>query len=274
MQIQGGPDVALLCDLGNSYLKVALAKGLPAEGRPEAFEPLLQIEHFDSADVDTWARIFRALEGRKLIPERILVASVAGAPVREGLIRAMDRPGYPPVICNPDSGLELRVRHPETVGMDRLYAARGAFWRVGRKAAIVVDAGTALTVDVVVPGEDPQVGAFLGGAIAPGPTMLAQALGQGGAQLSTIQPKPGARALGRETKEALESGVVVGFQGAALHLVERVTQEAQLESPPVVLMGGAADFLGPLFLERGMPLHYEPGLVQAGLWLAAGDCKP
>ncbi|MDF1836541.1 MAG: type III pantothenate kinase [Planctomycetota bacterium] len=271
MQILGGPNVDLLCDLGNSYLKVALVKGLPSKGRPEAFEPLMEIEHGDSGRVETWSRIFAALDGRKLKPSRILVASVAGAETREGLLRAFDRPGLPPVICNPDSGLELRIRHPETVGMDRLYAALGAFWRVGCKPAIVVDAGTAMTVDVVVPGEQPGVGAFLGGAIAPGPTMLAEALGAGGAQLNTIRPKPGARALGRETAEALEAGVVVGFQGAALHLVRRVTEEAGLDSPPVVLMGGASDFLGPLFKEQGLPLHYEPGLVQAGLWLATGD---
>ncbi len=257
----------LLCDLGNSCLKVGLAWGSP-HGPAPRFESLVEIAHGNGED---WDLIHRALDDKGLRPDGIAVSSVAGSETCDDLVSAFQRSGYSQVVVNPASGLELRIRHAETVGLDRLYAARGAFWRVDSVPAIVVDAGTALTVDAVVPGELPDHAAFLGGAIAPGPSLLAQALGAGGAQLPTIQPRPGAHALGRETCEALASGVVVGFEGAALHLVERISSEAGLEEPPIVLMGGAADFLEAVFKLRFSSVHREPHMVLIGLWLAVWE---
>lgn len=261
---ESGSKVWLLCDLGNSRLKVGLVWGSPSGPAPE-FEPLVEIAHKRG---ESWDPILRSLDGKGIRPDGIAVSSVAKSATCDSLLAALQRPGFPTVVVNPDSGLELRVRHSETVGLDRLYAARGAFWRVGSTPAIVVDAGTALTVDAVVGSNEPGMAAFLGGAIAPGPSLLAKALGDGGAQLHTIETRPGAHALGRETKEALASGVVVGFEGAALHLVERISEEAGLEKPPVVLMGGAGDFLEATFRRRFSKVYREPHMVPMGLWLA------
>ena len=98
--------------------------------------------------------------------------------------------------------------------IDRLFAARAAL-ELGDEACLVVDAGTALTVDVARPATAGAArGAFLGGAIAPGPTLLAAALARGAAQLPEIDPQPGAAALGLDTRAAIESGIAVGFAGA------------------------------------------------------------
>ncbi len=141
----------------------------------------------------------------------------------------------------PAPGLELRVREPEQVGRDRLFAARGALAELGA-SCLVVDAGTALTVDAVLALPEPddgRSGAFLGGAIAPGPVLQAEALSRGAARLPRVEPRPGAAALGRGTAEAILAGVVVGFRGAARELVRRIAAEAELPGAPIVLTGGA-----------------------------------
>jgi pantothenate kinase type III len=178
------------------------------------------------------------------------------------------------VPINPAHGLQLDVRHPETVGFDRLYAARGAAARVGG-GAIVVDVGTALTVDAVrhADGPDGRGAIFLGGAIAPGPALLASALADGTAQLPRIDPESEVPALGRETREAVASGVAVGLAGAARELVARISAETELEDAPVVLTGGARAFVREVLSQGGRRVIEEPALVAYGLRAACGDLE-
>ena len=169
-----------------------------------------------------------------------------------------------PLEVNPKSGLELRIRHPETVGADRLFAARGAVEHMGCDV-IVVDVGTAMTVDAVL-WADGQ-GSFLGGAIAPGPELLAKSLDDA-ARLHRVVPKPGAPALGRDTLGALQAGVVVGLEGAALRLVQGVSSEAGIPSAPVLLCGGALAFVDAALEESSRPVLRIPHLIAWGLALA------
>ncbi len=168
----------------------------------------------------------------------------------------------------PDPGLSIECREPERVGRDRLFAARAARELV-RESCLVLDAGSALTVDALLVEADGRA-RFLGGAIAPGPALLARALASGTARLPEVQPFPNPRAVGRDTREALESGVALGFAGAARELVQRIGAEAGLVATPLVLTGGARAFLEQprLFGERS--LHVEPDLVHLGLLAAAG----
>lgn len=162
----------------------------------------------------------------------------------------------------PACGLELAVDSPETVGKDRLFAARAA-WDLARpKAAVVVDVGTAMTVDLV------RDGAFQGGAIAPGPSLLAHALGAGAAQLYEIEPKPGAPALGRDTRAALEAGVVVGLRGAARALVEELLEAAGPGARVFVTGGARCLLLEPRGFLPGVEVLEVPDLVHLGLVLA------
>ena len=163
----------------------------------------------------------------------------------------------------PPAEIESECEDPEAVGRDRRFAALAAFAQRGE--SLVVDAGTALTVDAVGPGPT-----FLGGAIAPGPKLLADALGRGGVALFTIEPRSDVRALGRSTAEALGAGVGVGFQGAAAHLVLEVSKEAALEEAPVILTGGARSFLRVERLFGGRPVHVFRDLVHLGMLLSEG----
>lgn len=190
----------------------------------------------------------------------IVISSVVNEE-RSGEVRASCAERTDAVFLNPPPALEIACDEPQTIGRDRLYAALGA-WRSLKGPAIVLDAGTALTVDAV---EGRERACFLGGAIAPGPRLLMGALATGGAQLFDIDLEGQTTALGRNSEEALRAGVRIGFCGAAAELVRRVSQEAELEDAPVVLTGGARGFLmqAGLFGER--PVLEDPRLVHRGL---------
>lgn len=172
-----------------------------------------------------------------------------------------------------DADLEIVCRDPHTIGSDRLFAARGAAQSLGG-STLVIDAGTALTVDAVEvpPAESqpvPPRPRFHGGAIAPGPQLLAEALARA-ARLHAVTPEPGVPALGLDTPAALRAGVTVGFRGAALELVLRIGEESGLGHGSLALCGGARDFLlePPLF-PGDARVHVLPDLVHGGLAAAA-----
>lgn len=169
----------------------------------------------------------------------------------------------------PQASLSNECEPPELVGRDRLMAALGAHSELEAEV-IIVDAGTALTVDALKPGADGEAPRFLGGAIAPGPAVLAAALGDAGAQLFEAAPSSEVCALGRSTEASLAAGVSVGFAGAAARLVKEVSQETGLEEAPVVITGGARAFLTRpgLFGPRELRVYLD--LVHGGLLAAAG----
>lgn len=165
----------------------------------------------------------------------------------------------------PAAGLALDLESEHTVGRDRLFAARGAFEHAGA-SAVIVNAGTALTVDALEVREGRA--RFRGGAITAGPLLVARALSEHAARLPLVEPRPGAAALGRDTRSALNAGVGVGFRGAARELVEALAREAGLEQATVYLTGGARAFLlePEPFVERR--IEVVPDLVHLGLLAA------
>ncbi|HTF88555.1 MAG TPA: type III pantothenate kinase [Planctomycetota bacterium] len=168
-------------------------------------------------------------------------------------------------------GLDNQTREPERVGRDRLFAARGALEWIG-ESALVVDVGTALTVDVLIVRRAPSSaaewprGEFLGGAIAPGPQLLARALSSGAARLFEVVPEPDPPALGRDSAAAMRSGVGVGIRGAARELSETIAREAGLVDPPIALTGGARAFVASVF--TGRRVFESEDLVHYGLCAA------
>lgn len=251
----------LTVDLGNSRCKLCL--WTIADDAP----PALRASHeLDSrSGIAGGALAWLAAQGRV---DSVAVSSVASPLVEDELCAALELHVEGRVLRRPDPGLAIACREPETVGRDRLFAARGACEVLGA-SAIVVDAGTALTVDALQVGV--AGGAFLGGAIAPGPKLLAEALVRGTSRLKLIEPRPGAAALGRDTEEALQSGVVVGFRGAARALVEGVSLAAGLGAAPVVLTGGARRFLTHPAAFEDRLVREVPDLVHRGLIAA---CTP
>jgi type III pantothenate kinase len=269
--------LALTADLGNSRLKLRIWR-LGDDVRTAR-------AHFGSvlAVVDGFAEAAREFACAHTDVRAAALSSVA-APERErALAAALAASLRGPLLTAPDCGLVLDVLEAETVGRDRLYAARGAL-ELGAADAVVLDAGTALTVDAVRAGRGGSPGTFLGGAIAPGPGLLARALAEHTARLPLVDPAPGAAALGRDTASAVRAGVVVGFRGAARELASRVASEAGLRAPLVVVTGGAAGLLlePPLFGEDAPPgaaprlggVLHDPELVHRGLLAALRAALP
>lgn len=130
-----------------------------------------------------------------------------------------------------------RQLDPESiVGEDRLLNAAAAY-ALFQQACVVVDAGTAMTVDFV-----DGIGTFHGGAILPGARTQLLALATRTAQLPEVELKPPQEPIGHNTQEAIRSGVFYGMRGAARELVEQyATQIGQF--PLVVATGGDAELL-------------------------------
>jgi type III pantothenate kinase len=252
----------LTVDLGNTRCKLVLWSGVGACTARVAFPS----EPPSAADVRDWL-------GSHPAPALGALASVASDATRarwEELVA----PRCATWLGTPGHGLLNRCDEPDTVGADRLFAARGAF-DLARRSCIVIDAGTALTVDALrvraASGALPEMAEFLGGAIAPGPELLARSLRDGAARLPAIEPAPGVPALGRDTRAALRAGVAVGFAGAARELARRVAAEADLApDAPLFLTGGARRFLAAPGL-FGVAPREEQDLVHKGLERAARD---
>jgi len=155
-------------------------------------------------------------------------------------------------------GIKNGYQHPEEVGADRLVNAV-AVHSLFKKAAIVVDFGTATTLDCVS-----RPGVYLGGVICPGLEMAGEALASRTAKLPRVAfHEAPAKALGRTTKESLQSGLFWGYISLVEGLLRRLKREMK-EAPMVVVTGGLAPLIGP-HLETAA--HIAPDLTLVGLRL-------
>lgn len=148
-----------------------------------------------------------------------------------------------------------------TVGQDRLLCALGAYSRA-KQACVVIDAGTAITVDFV-DGE----GVFQGGVIAPGLRMMLGALHAHTAALPAIDliaPDPARGPFGKDTTHAMLLGVKNAAVGLVRHTIERFA-EAYEAYPQIIATGGDAAFLfdGDEIVEHVVPDLQLVGVVEA-----------
>lgn len=188
--------------------------------------------------------------------ERLLIVSVvpraAARLVRLAVTHRLPRPlrfgrDIVPPIPN-------RYRRPEQVGADRLANAVGALRRY-RTSAIVIDCGTALTVDLV-----DQTRGYLGGLIMPGLDLALWALAERTALLPRLTARSPKTLVGRETADSMLSGVVYGTAAACNDLVPRMSRHLHGAVTPV-LTGGAAILLRP---HLRFPFRHEPHLSLYG----------
>jgi type III pantothenate kinase len=161
--------------------------------------------------------------------------------------------------------LHLAIEHPHTAGLDRLAAAAAVDrLRPPGQPAVVVDFGTAITVDAVS-----TEGTFLGGAILPGMELAATALVAGTSQLPPVETEftVPPRAIGKSTEPAIRAGIFWAAVGAVRALVEQATVELRAQ-PLVVVTGGAAKAVRPL-IDPGGHFVDAPHLVLSGIAVAA-----
>ena len=120
---------------------------------------------------------------------------------------------------NAELGVAVRLTKPSEAGADRLVNAVGAYIEYGGPL-LVVDSGTATTFDLI--GAD---GAFEGGVIAPGVNLSMQALHAAAAKLPRIAIARPEQVIGRDTVEAMQSGVFWGYIGLIESLIARIKAE-------------------------------------------------
>lgn len=147
---------------------------------------------------------------------------------------------------------------PGMVGVDRLVNAVAAFERT-KNCTIVVDAGTAITIDGIS-----EKGAFLGGIIAPGIETSAKALHDTTALLPLVSVNKPKNVLGKNTEEAIKSGVYWGTVGMVRQLIDMVCSEIK-GKPTVIATGGNA-----LLLAQEIPsiVTVVPHLTLEGIHIA------
>ena len=224
----------LLIDAGNSRLKWALWDGAS-----------LHAENHCALRTDPAGAVRTLLAA---LPERIeaaIIANVAGTWVTDALRRGLSgvcaRPPRFVATSAEACGVRCAYAEPARLGVDRWVATIAAFHLAGG-AAMVVDAGTAVTVDVVA-----HDGAHLGGLILANAELMARALYRDTADIghARVQQLPGrgGAALGRSTDEAVSFGAVWALAGAVSGALSESRAALGAEPRLFVTGGGAAQLL-------------------------------
>jgi type III pantothenate kinase len=153
------------------------------------------------------------------------------------------------------TGLQIQIDNPREVGADRIVNAVAAFKKYPELICII-DFGTATTFDVVT-----QKGIYIGGAIAPGLKICAEALSKKTAKLPQIELKFPPKAISKNTTNAIQSGLLYGYTGLIEGLLNRFRQELKAEIK-IIATGGLAQILAPEIKSLDI---IEPNLTLEGL---------
>jgi len=220
----------MVLNVGNSRL----AMGVFASGELHHVQriPHDQREAWPEAIRDAWSKIAESDS-----------PTIAGASVNPAVMEALEH------VIERETGrkvqwvgreLDLPVRvltdPPTETGADRVVNVAAAYEQLG-KACVVVDAGSAITVDCCN-----DKGEFLGGAIAPGVEMMLSSLHERTAKLPQVDLATPLGVFGRSTKEAIRQGVFFGVRGMVRELVENYATELG-SWPELIATGGDAQKL-------------------------------
>jgi len=188
--------------------------------------------------------------------DRAIACNVAGAEVERRLAAACAERGARLSIATAraaELGVVNGYRDPAQLGADR-WAALVAAHAMGPGAKLVVNAGTALTIDALAAG-----GRFEGGLIVPGPALMRASLASGTARLPHAEG--GFREFPETTEDAIASGALQACVGAIVRMRHAMAERA-MAPDHVILSGGAARELAPLL---PMPFAFHENLVLDGL---------
>ncbi len=256
------------------------AKPRPARARKQAPRPLLAVDignsetvlgRFHGPELDGFWRLTTgrstADELRVAIELTVRESAAGWGSIVCSVVPLLTRPwceslravtGRMPVVLSAKNAcMPVQVPQPMTVGADRIansFAARKLYGT----PAIVVDLGTATTLDCVS-----KAGAYVGGAIAPGVITASEELFRRAARISRVDLRRPERALGKTTEECLRVGVMWGNAGLVDTLVRRLRPELG-GRPKVIATGGLATILAP---ECETVDHVDEGLTLKGLRL-------
>ena len=249
----------LVLDVGNTKTAV----GVYAEGKWIADWRVTT--HLDYLADEYYVLLKSLLEDADLSFQSLSGAALASvvppltATFEELIVRIV---GKKPVVVGPGvrTGIQIKIENPKEVGADRI-ANTAAVQKLYGGPAIVLDLGTATTFDVVSKDGD-----YMGGAIAPGLGIAADALVRRTAKLPKVELTFPENAVGRSTVAAMQSGLVIGYVGLVKELVARLKKELG-GNPKVIATGGMAemisawteviDIVSPRLTLEGIRIIYE-----------------
>lgn len=214
---------------------------------------------------DEWALVFAhflQLEGLSFDGRIDGVAICSVVPRATQELREMTTTyfGFSAIVVEPGikTGIAIITDNPREVGADRIANAVGAHHLFPDEPVVIVDFGTAITVDAVS-----ARGEYLGGAIAAGIDTMATALFAATAQINRVELVAPPAAIGKSTTASVQSGIIYGTAGMVDGLVERVIKELGGHAR-VIATGGFA----PAMAEHCHRLEQvEPRLTLLGLRL-------
>jgi len=148
--------------------------------------------------------------------------------------------GMKPIVVGPGikTGISIKMDNPKEVGADRIVNAVAAYAK-HKKASIIVDFGTATTFDYVSANGD-----YMGGVIAPGVTISAEALFRQASKLPQIEIVKPPSVIGKNTVNAMQSGIFYGYVAMVDGIIERIHKEIRIQ-PYVIATGGLAREIAP-----------------------------
>jgi type III pantothenate kinase len=241
----------LTLNLGNSRL--AIGSFIAGELGEVVRIPHGQRGDWEARLAEEWGRI-----GSR---DAAVVAASVNPTLEEALEQMVDRvTGRKVLWVGKDIELPIGdlTDEPEKTGVDRVLNVAAAFEQMG-KACVVVDAGTAVTVDACNDNGD-----FLGGAIAPGVALMLDSLHEKTALLPRIEFDVPTGVYGRTTRDAILQGVYHGIRGMVKELVEQFAVDLG-QWPEIIATGGDA---AKLFQGWELIHAVAPDLTMYGIALA------
>jgi type III pantothenate kinase len=246
----------LVVDIGNTNVVLGIYDG-----------PVLKAHWRLATDAKTTADEYGILFTNLLSSAGILPAQTSGA-IMSSVVPTLTATfetlieqyfGQRPLIvtAESDTGLTIRYPNPKEIGSDRLVNAAAAYHK-HRRDLIIVDFGTATTFCAVTKEAE-----YLGGVIAPGLGISAEALFARAAKLSKVELTRPKTVIGTDTGSSIQSGLLFGYAGLVDTLVKRIEQELG-RSTYVVATGG----LSSIIAKEAASIHtVEPLLTLEGLAL-------
>jgi type III pantothenate kinase len=231
----------LAIDVGNTNIVYGLFDLAQGEKLVHQF----RVETSRGRTTDEYAVILRQLLAMRDVKatdvKAAIVASVVPA-LTEPMVDLVRRAfGLEALVVGPGirTGMAILYENPREVGADRIVNGVAAYERF-KSGLIVVDFGTATTFDCVSPK-----GEYLGGVIAPGIQISADALFARAAKLPRVEIAKPPRVVGRNTQHSMQSGIVFGYVALVDGLVDRLGEELGFPCA-VVATGGLARLIAPL----------------------------
>lgn len=242
----------LACDIGNTNIKTGL------------FSDDKLIKRMLFNNIESVSSYLQSIS-----VEHIAISSVVPDLTKNISALSKDIKGITPFVITKDTGFNLKISYdtPETLGIDRLCSAEGAFYLFKNSEdyknfhsgtyILSIDFGTATTINIVsFPGE------FTGGIIAPGITMMFESLDSKTAQLPRVSENHYNGFIGKNTASSIASGVINSAVGSIKSTINYLTSEMKAQELKIFITGGNAEKLIP-YLD--FEYNYIPELVLIGV---------